>query len=235
MHKPYERIANGLVRSSPFNEVETTPSQLRWDPLPLPTKPTDFVDGLTTLAGNGDFSMHSGNAIHIYAANKSMTDRFFYSADGELLFVPQLGRLMLHTELGILDLGPGEIAIVPRGIKFRVELLEPQARGYVLENYGASFRLPELGAIGANGLANSRDFLTPYAAYDDRDNGKVPGQPLGNGLRPFAARRRSMARQLRALQIRSRALQLHQLRQLRPPRSIDLHSPYLTQRGSRYC
>src|ERR1700731_3558995 len=123
MHKPYERIANGLVRSTPFNEVETTPSQLRWDPLPLPTKPRDFVDGLTTLAGSGDLSMHSGNAIHIYAATKSMTDRFFYSADGELLIVPQLGRLMLHTELGILDLSPGEIALVPRGIKFRVELL----------------------------------------------------------------------------------------------------------------
>ena len=159
--------------------------------------------------------MHSGNAIHIYAANKSMTDRFFYSADGELLFVPQLGRLMLHTELGILDLAPGEIALVPRGIKFRVELLEPQARGYLLENYGASFRLPELGAIGANGLANSRDFLTPHAAYDDRDNGnlpgrrQIPGQSLGNGLRPFAARRRRMARQLRALQIRPRPLQLH--------------------------
>ena len=115
--------------------------------------------------------MHSGVAIHIYAANKSMTDRFFYTADGELLFVPQLGRLMLHTELGILDLAPGEIALIPRGIKFRVELLDAQARGYLLENYGASFRLPELGAIGANGLANCRDFLTPHAAYDDRDNG----------------------------------------------------------------
>src|SRR5260370_28798314 len=123
MHKPYERIANGLLRSTPFNEIETTPNQLGWDPRPLPTTPVDFIDGLTPLAGNGDSTMHSGVAIHIYAATKSMTDRFFYSADGELLFVPQLGRLMLHTELGILDLTPGEIALIPRGIKFRVQLL----------------------------------------------------------------------------------------------------------------
>ncbi len=185
MHKPYERIANGLVRSTPFHEVETTPNQLRWDPLPLPSDAAgavDFVDGLTTLAGNGDSTMHSGVAIHMYVANQSMMDRFFYSADGELLFVAQLGRLLLHTELGILELTPGEIALVPRGIKFRVELLDPAARGYLLENYGASLRLPELGAIGANGLANSRDFLTPHAAYDDRDGAafQVVAKFLGN-------------------------------------------------------
>ena len=170
MHKPYERIANGMVRSTPFDEVETTPSQLRWDPLPLPTAPTDFVDGLTTLAGNGDLAMHTGLAIHLYAANRSMTERFFYSADGEMLFVPQLGALTLHTELGILAIAPGEIAVVPRGIKFRVALEAEAARGYVLENYGQTLRLPELGPLGANGLAYGRDFLTPVAAYDDRDN-----------------------------------------------------------------
>src|SRR5665213_2214595 len=123
MHKPYVRVANGLVRSTPFDEVETTPSQLRWDPIALPKKPTDFLDGLVTLAGNGDLTLHSGVAIHLYAANRSMTDRFFYSADGELLFVPQLGSLRLHTELGILAVAPGEIVIVPRGTKFRVELM----------------------------------------------------------------------------------------------------------------
>ena len=171
MHKPYTRIANGRVRATPFDEVETTPNQLRWNPLPLPlpTTQTDFIDGLTTLAGNGDLTMHSGVAIHLYAANKSMTERFFYSADGELLFVPQLGALMLHTELGILDVAPGEIAIVPRGIKFRVAFEAKEVRGYVLENYGQTLRLPDLGPIGANGLANTRDFLTPVAAYDDRD------------------------------------------------------------------
>src|ERR1700728_4207860 len=126
MHPPFRRTDNRMVRSTPFDEVETTPSQLRWDAMPLPSTPVDFLDGLTTLAGNGDLTMHSGVAIHLYAANKSMTDRFFYSADGELLFVPQVGHLMLHTELGILDLSPGEIAIIPRGIKFSVELIDQQ-------------------------------------------------------------------------------------------------------------
>lgn len=182
MHKPYERMGNGLVRSTPFNEIETPPNQLRWDPLPLPSNPTDFVEGLTTLAGNGDASMHSGVAIHIYAANSGMKDRFFYSADGELLFVPQLGGLLLHTELGVLELSAGEIAVVPRGIKFRVELRDKQARGYLLENYGQPFRLPDLGPIGANGLANSRDFFTPHAAFEDRDRGsfQVIAKFLGN-------------------------------------------------------
>ena len=188
MHPPYRRMSNGMVRGTPFDEVETTPSQLRWDPMPMPTKPTDFIDGLTTLAGNGDLSMHSGVAIHLYVCNKSMTDRFFYTADGELLFVPQQGALLLHTELGILDAKPGEIAVIPRGIKFRVELADgaPKAgegaRGYVLENFGQPLRLPDLGPIGANGLANTRDFLTPHAAYDDRDNGRfeVVAKFLGN-------------------------------------------------------
>ena len=190
MHPPFRRIPNNLLRSSPFDEIEATPNQLRWDPLPFPepTQEVDFVDGLTTLAGNGDLSMHSGLAIHIYTANRSMTDRFFYSADGELLFVPQLGSLLLHTELGILDLTPGEIAIIPRGIKFRVELTGTDAesssestpataRGYLLENYGQTLRLPDLGPIGANGLANTRDFLTPHAAYDDRDSVDSNGNP----------------------------------------------------------
>jgi homogentisate 1,2-dioxygenase len=120
------------------------------------------------MAGNGDALSHSGAAVHIYAANRSMTDRFFFNADGELLIVPQLGRLRLHTEMGILALEPGEIGVIQRGIKFRAELPEGEARGYICENYGALFRLPELGPIGANGLANPRDFETPVAAYEDR-------------------------------------------------------------------
>jgi homogentisate 1,2-dioxygenase len=182
MHPPYRRADNGMLRGAPFLEVETTPSQLRWDPIPMPTKPTDFLDGLTTLAGNGDASMHNGVGIHLYAANKSMTDRFFYTADGEILFVPQTGALRLHTELGILYIDTGEIAVIPRGIKFRVELGDKEARGYVLENFGATLRLPDLGPIGANGLANTRDFLTPVAAYDDRDGAKfeVVAKFLGN-------------------------------------------------------
>jgi homogentisate 1,2-dioxygenase len=168
-HHPYEEIPSRLIRSGPFTEVVTTPNQLRWNPLPLPEQPTDFVDGIITLGGNGDPAMQTGVAIHLYAANASMKDRFFYSADGEFLFVPQLGSLRLYTELGILEIAPGEICVIPRGLKFRVELLDEQARGYLCENYGQPFRLPDLGPIGANGLANARDFKAPTAAYDDRE------------------------------------------------------------------
>ncbi len=136
---------------------------------PFPNEKTDFVDGIVTLGGNGDPAMQTGVAIHLYAANASMQDRFFYTADGELLIVPQLGALRFHTELGILDVAPGEICVIPRGIKFRVVLAENQARGYICENYGLPFRLPELGPIGANGLANPRDFKAPVAAFEDRD------------------------------------------------------------------
>jgi homogentisate 1,2-dioxygenase len=168
-HKPFDEIPSRLIRSGPFDEVPTPPNQLRWDPLPIPDVPTDFVDGIVTMGGNGDPSTQTGVAIHIYAANASMHDRFFYDADGELLIVPQHGRLLFRTELGILEAAPGEICVLPRGLKFRVELPDDAARGYICENYGAQFRLPELGPIGANGLANPRDFLTPAAAFEDRD------------------------------------------------------------------
>ena len=168
-HHPYQEIPSRLIRSGPFTSIVTTPNQLRWNPLPLPEQPTDFVDGIITLGGNGDPAMQIGVAIHLYAANTSMADRFFYSADGEFLIVPQLGSLRFHTELGILEIAPGEICVIPRGLKFRVELLNEKVRGYICENYGQPFRLPELGPIGANGLANPRDFKTPTAAYDDRE------------------------------------------------------------------
>lgn len=163
LHKPFKQISNRLLRSAPFNELPPTPNQLRWDPLPLPTEPTDFVDGLTTIAGN------DGIGIHLYAANRSMQDRFFYNADGELLIVPEHGGLRFHTELGVLEVAPKEICVIPRGIKFRLELLDNEARGYVCENYGSLFKLPDLGPIGANGLANPRDFQIPVAAYEDRE------------------------------------------------------------------
>jgi homogentisate 1,2-dioxygenase len=170
-HRPFQPMGIGLLRSSPFDEVPAPPNQLRWQPLPIPAKPTDFVDGLVTMAGNGDLQTHTGAAIHLYAINHSMADRFFFNTDGELLIVPQSGGLSLRTEMGVLPVAPGEIAVIQRGIKFRVELLETQARGYVCENYGSLFRLPELGPIGANGLANPRDFQTPVAAYEDRSGG----------------------------------------------------------------
>ena len=167
VHGPYKRIADGLLRSGPFAEVEASPNRLRWNPLPLPSKPTDFLDSLVTIAGSGDPASQHGIAVHVYCANRSMKDRFFYCADGEMMFVPQEGAIELATEFGRLVVAPGEIAVVPRGAKFQVLLAGP-SRGYVCENYGAAFRLPELGPIGAQGLAQKRDFLYPVAAYEKK-------------------------------------------------------------------
>ena len=152
-----------------FGHEPVTPDQLRWDPLPIPEAATDFVDGLYTMAGNGYPAAHSGVAIHLYAANASMDGRWLYDADGELLIVPQQGRLVIATELGVLEVEPQEIALIPRGVRFQVRLPDGAARGYVCENPGANFRLPDLGVIGSNGLANPRDFRTPVAAYEDRE------------------------------------------------------------------
>ncbi len=145
----------------------STPNPLRWNPLPLPQQPTDFLAGLFCIAGNGDPHQHSGAHIYLYAANRSMNQRVFYNADAEMLFVPQLGRHLFVTELGVIAAEPQEIVVIPRGIRFRLELPDHEARGYVCENFGSGLRLPERGPIGANGLANSRDFLTPVAAYED--------------------------------------------------------------------
>ncbi len=175
MHGAFEPYAPGSAEAPTFHEDfgngPVTPDQLRWDPLPMPSgdAQVDFVDGLFTMAGNGGSAAGTGVGIHMYAANASMRGRFFYSADGELLIVPQQGRLRLATELGVLDLEPQEIAVVPRGVRFRVELPDGVARGYVCENYGALLKLPDLGPIGSNGLANPRDFLTPVAAWEDAE------------------------------------------------------------------
>jgi homogentisate 1,2-dioxygenase len=165
-HEPFKRIDEGRLTSD-FNQVETPPNQLRWNPLPIPSEPTDFVQGLVTMAGNGDPHAQTGAGVHMYAANRSMTQRCFYNADGELLVVPQQGRQRFVTELGVIDVEPQEIVVIPRGVRFRVELLDEAARGYICENFGANFRLPDLGPLGSNGLANPRDFLTPVAAYED--------------------------------------------------------------------
>ena len=181
-HPRFDRIGNGSLRSAPFNEIEPDPNRLRWDPLPLPAGPVDFVDGLYTVGGNGDLRTRTGMAVHLYAATSSMTDRYFVDADGELLFVPEQGTLVLHTELGPLQLGPGEIGLVPRGIRFRVDLPSGSARGYLCENYGAPFTLPERGPIGANGLAAERDFLAPAAAYEERVGPVEVVQKFGGNL-----------------------------------------------------
>lgn len=167
VHGPFRPMDAGLITAD-FAAVATPPNQLRWNPPPIPAAPTDFLEGLMTLGGNGDPHLQSGCSIHLYAANHSMT-RVFYSADGELLIVPQQGRLLLTTELGRLSVEPLEIAVIPRGLRFRVELMEEAARGYVCENFGSPFRLPELGPIGSNGLACERDFNTPVAWFEDRD------------------------------------------------------------------
>ena len=178
-HKPFSETDSGLLRSGPFNELPTPPNQMRWNPIPMPEKKTDFVAGIVTLGGSGDPALQIGVGIHLYAANASMKDRYFYNADGEMLIVPQQGKLAIHTELGILDVAPGEICVVPRGMKMRVDLEGP-SRGYICENYGLTFRLPDLGPIGANGLANPRDFLAPVAAYEDREGDfRIVGKFLG--------------------------------------------------------
>ena len=168
VHKPFRRIENGHLTND-FAAALATPNQLRWSPLPIPSQPTDFVGGWVTMGGQGAPDAMAGCAIHIYAANRSMTDRFFADADGELLVVPQLGRLRAVTEMGVLEIEPQEILVIPRGVRFRIELPDGQARGYICENFGAYLRLPDLGPIGSNGLANPRDFMYPVAAYEDRE------------------------------------------------------------------
>ncbi|MFI1616545.1 homogentisate 1,2-dioxygenase [Streptomyces lydicus] len=174
-HPPFVRGEQRALRSAPFTDCAADPNRLRWNPLPAPEGPTDFVDGLWTLGGNGDATQRTGMAVHLYHANASMERRVFSDADGELLIVPERGGLLLRTEFGLLRAEPGEVALIPRGVRFRVELLDaapdggpaPTARGYVCENYGRPFDLPDLGPIGANGLANARDFRAPLAAYED--------------------------------------------------------------------
>ncbi len=180
-HPAYQKIDRGLIRSGPFDEVPPNPNRMRWNPLPVPEAPTDWVEGLVTYAGNGDPDADAGIGIPLYAANRSMTDRVFYSADGELLIVPQQGAHRFVTEFGIVEAGPGHVVLIPRGVRFRVEL-DGASRGYICENYGAAFRIPDLGPIGANGLANPRDFETPVAAFEDVDRPTECIQKYGGEL-----------------------------------------------------
>jgi len=166
MHGEFAPFPQSRLHSD-FGTHPVTPDQLRWSPLPLPEADVDFIEGLYTVGGNGSPAAQSGVGIHLYAANQSMRGRYFYNADGELLIVPQQGRLMIATELGVIEIEPQQIAVIPRGIRFRVELPDGPSRGYVCENFGAFLRLPDLGPIGSNGLANPRDFETPIAAYED--------------------------------------------------------------------
>ena len=167
-HRPYLPYAGaGLFRAGAA-AGPVAPNRLRWDPPADLPAGTDFVDGLVTMMVNRDPSELTGVAIHLYRATRSMQHRLFVDADGELLIIPQAGTLRIFTEMGRMEVAPGWIGLIPRGVRFRVEL-DAEARGYVAENQGALFRLPELGPLGSNGLASARDFETPVAAYEDVD------------------------------------------------------------------
>jgi homogentisate 1,2-dioxygenase len=163
----FTETANHMIRTAPGREAQPPIGQLRWDPPPFPDEPTTFLTGIHTVATNGDAHLQQGMAAHVYMATRSMTDTYVANADGEFLVVPQSGRLRFATECGVLVASPGEIVVLPRGMVYRVELLDDHARGYICENYGTYLELPERGPIGANGLANPRDFLHPVAAYED--------------------------------------------------------------------
>jgi homogentisate 1,2-dioxygenase len=168
LHNTFSPVAHSNLSGTPFNSIATPPTQMRWDPIPYSQTPNHFIEGLVTIAGNGCIATQTGSAIHLYCATRSMDNEFFYNADGDLLIVPQEGDLRFCTEFGNINVKPGEILVIQRGIKFQVHVLESKARGYICENFGLPFRLPELGVIGANGLANPRDFLSPTAAFEDR-------------------------------------------------------------------
>ena len=166
----FSEIDPGLWRTAPCEEVSVPPAPMRWNPVPIPSKKMTFLEGIHTVTTAGDAGSQAGMAAHIYFVTNSMDNDYFYNADGEMMFVPQQGALRLWTEFGVIDIAPGEIAVIPRGVKLRVELHgHDAARGYLCENYGGSFTLPERGPIGANCLANPRDFLTPTAAFEDRE------------------------------------------------------------------
>ena len=165
----YEALPHAWLKTGAKDGVVAPPDPMRWSPVEIPAEPLDFVDGLRTLVVNGDADAQSGMAAHLYLANRPM-QRAFVNADGEMLLVPQQGELRITTELGVLEVAPGQVALLPRGMAFRIAVDGP-ARGYVCENYGAPFRLPELGPIGSNGLASARDFQAPVAAFEDAPGG----------------------------------------------------------------
>ena len=167
-HRPFTRYGDASLFAPGTSRAPLAPNRLRWDPPADLPADCDFVDGMVTMFANRDPSDLEGVAVHLYRASRSMTGRVFVDADGELLVIPQQGALRFVTEFGRMDVAPGTVAIIPRGVKFRVEV-DGEARGYVAENHGLPLRLPELGPIGSNGLANPRDFETPVAWFEDQD------------------------------------------------------------------
>jgi homogentisate 1,2-dioxygenase len=167
-HRPFEPFGGAPLFAPGIVTAPLAPNRLRWDPPADLSADADFVDGMVTMLANRDPADLEGVAVHLYRASRSMERRLFVDADGELLIIPQVGTLRIATELGRMEIAPGSVGLVPRGVKFRVEVAG-EARGYVAENHGLPFRLPELGPIGANGLANARDFETPVAAFEDKE------------------------------------------------------------------
>ncbi|KYN18225.1 Homogentisate 1,2-dioxygenase [Trachymyrmex cornetzi] len=175
VHNPFKSFtrshgAESYVKND-WNETYPNPNQLRWKTFDVPTRrdpEVDFIEGLHTLCGAGDPKMRQGVAIHVYLCNASMKNRAFYNADGDFLIVPQLGTLQITTEFGKIRCEPNEICVIQQGMRFSMTVFGP-SRGYILEVFDNHFQLPELGPIGANGLANPRDFQTPVAWYEDRE------------------------------------------------------------------
>ena len=167
-HQPYARYEGAALFAPGTVKEPLAPNRLRWDPPADLPEGTDFVDGLVTMLANRDPADLEGVALHLYRADRSMERRVFVDADGELLIIPQSGTLHIASEFGRLDVPPGHVAVIPRGVKFLVAV-DGESRGYVAENHGLPLRLPELGPIGSNGLANPRDFETPVAWFEDRD------------------------------------------------------------------
>ena len=167
----YRPASPGFVRTAPGARDESTRplGQLRWDPIPFADEPATFLTGLRTITTAGDADAQAGMAAHVALVTAPMVDDYFFDADGELLIVAQEGRLRFRTEFGAIEIEPGEIAVIQRGVIFAVDPVGGPARAYVCENYGGAFTLPDRGPIGANCLANPRDFLTPVAAYEDKE------------------------------------------------------------------
>jgi homogentisate 1,2-dioxygenase len=157
-------------KSAPnIGDHELAIGQLRWNPTPMPNVETDFLAGIRTMTTGGDVFTQAGMAAHVYVANVSMVDDHLFNADGEMLIVPQEGGVRFVTEMGVIEAKPGEIVVLPRGLTFKVELMDGPVRGYICENYGAKFTMPDRGPIGANCLANPRDFKTPVAWFEEKE------------------------------------------------------------------
>ncbi|KAF4335858.1 homogentisate 1 2-dioxygenase [Fusarium beomiforme] len=174
-HQGYSRIEtkshieNCFLSLNP--KVEPLYQQAEWSPFPLPREDEtiDFTDGLHTLGGSGDPNLRQGIAVYVYMINSSMINKAYCNTDGDFLITPQLGIIDIQTEMGRLFVQPGEICVIQRGVRFRINLAEgvPVARGHIAEVWGSMWELPDLGPIGGHGLANPRDFLYPVAHIDE--------------------------------------------------------------------